>query len=125
MSYYTPNMAKTSTAGDARSSALGLQVDPRTPTRIPPMLRLHAAERQEQSKGPSTRTRHATCNVINRQHATATDNGQVGSRRHATFDRNSYAIVNDMSAHRSDFFKRHEGVQVRQRIPRLSARLHA
>ena len=49
----------------------------------------------------------------------------VGSRQHATFDRNSYAIVNDMSAHRSDFFKRHEGVQVRQRIPRLSARLHA
>ena len=37
--------------------------------------------------------------------------------QHAAFDRNSYAIVNDMSAHRSDFFKRHEGVQVRQRIP--------
>ena len=50
MSYYTPNMAKTSTAVDTRSGALGLQVDPRTQTRIPPMLRLRAAERQEQSK---------------------------------------------------------------------------
>ena len=53
MSYYTPNMAKTSTAVDSRSAALGLQVDPRTQTRIPPMLRLHAGERPEQPKGSS------------------------------------------------------------------------
>ena len=53
------------------------------------------------------------------KHAIRNGSGQwaAGNMQHAAFDRNSYAIVNDMSAHRSDFFKRHVGVHVRQRIP--------
>ena len=78
MSYYTPNMAKTSTAGDARSSALGLQVDPRTPTRIPPMLRLHAAERQEQSKGPSLKINLMPTAAPARLSIYPTDDARVG-----------------------------------------------
>lgn len=78
MSYYTPNMAKTSTAVDTRSGALGLQVDPRTQTRIPPMLRLHAGERQEPNKGSGLKINLTPTATPARLSIYPTDDARVG-----------------------------------------------